>query len=115
MREKIKNIINSSSIRNSFLLMVGTGISQFIPVLFSPFLTRIYSPANFGDLAIFMAFSLIIGMSASGMYEYAIVLPEEDKDAQNIIKLITVLAISVSVLTGIVFYTVSWFIDLDFF
>ncbi|ATN06276.1 hypothetical protein CRN76_13115 [Chryseobacterium indologenes] len=95
--------------------MVGTGISQFIPVLFSPFLTRIYSPANFGDLAIFMAFSLIIGMSASGMYEYAIVLPEEDKDAQNIIKLITVLAISVSVLTGIVFYTVSWFIDLDFF
>ncbi len=54
-------------------------------------------------------------MSASGMYEYAIVLPEEDKDAQNIIKLITVLAISVSVLTGIVFYTVSWFIDLDFF
>ncbi|PWN70380.1 hypothetical protein C1631_010425 [Chryseobacterium phosphatilyticum] len=95
--------------------MVGTGISQFIPVLFSPFLTRIYSPANFGDLAIFMAFSLIIGMGASGMYEYAIVLPEEDKDAQNIIKLISVLAISVSVLTGIVFYIANWFIELDFF
>ncbi|WP_262889241.1 oligosaccharide flippase family protein [Chryseobacterium antibioticum] len=115
MRDKFKNIINSSSIRNSFLLMIGTGISQFIPVLFSPLLTRIYSPSNFGDLAIFMAFSLIIGMGASGMYEYAIVLPENDEDAQNIIKLISVLSLSISLLTGIVFYIVSWFIELDFF
>lgn len=95
--------------------MVGTGISQFIPVLFSPFLTRIYIPANFGDLAVFMSLSLIIGMGASGMYEYAIVLPEEDKEAQNIIKLITVLALSVSILTGVVFYISSWFKDLDLF
>lgn len=115
MREKFRNILNSSSIRNSFLLMIGTGISQFIPVLFSPFLTRIYSPSNFGDLAIFMAFSLIIGMGASGMYEYAIVLPESDEDAQNIIKLITVLSASVSLLTGGIFYGASWFIKVENF
>ncbi|WBV61569.1 oligosaccharide flippase family protein [Chryseobacterium camelliae] len=115
MREKVKSLINSQSIRNSFLLMVGTGISQFAPVLFSPLLTRIYSPADFGNLAIFMAFSVIIGMCASGMYEYAIVLPENEKDALNIIKLITILALSISFLIGITIVLLSLFLKLDFF
>ncbi|WP_029294737.1 oligosaccharide flippase family protein [Chryseobacterium hispalense] len=115
MKQKIEGVLKSSSIASSFRLMIGTGISQFVPVLFSPLLARMYSPVNFGDLAIFMAFSVIIGMCASGMYEFAIVLPEKDHDAINIVKLITLISLSVSLLCGIVFFVLSLFIKIEGF
>jgi len=115
MKEKLQGVLRSSSITSSLKLMIGTGISQFVPVLFSPLLARIYSPVNFGDLAIFMAFSVIIGMCASGMYEFAIVLPEKDYDAINIVKLITLISLSISCLCEAVFLILSFFIELDTF
>ena len=65
--------------------MLGTGLSQLIPVLFSPFLARIYSPADFGNLAIFMAISILAAMVSSGLYEFGIVLPKVDNDAKNLL------------------------------
>ncbi|MDR6404750.1 MULTISPECIES: oligosaccharide flippase family protein [Chryseobacterium] len=115
MKQKIEKIVKSSSIGNSLLLMIGTGISQFVPVLFSPLLARIYSPADFGDLAIFMAFSVIIGMCASGMYEYAIVLPEKENDAISIVKLITIISLFISFLCGIIFIILSFYIKIEEF
>ena len=79
--------------------MVGTGISQIIPVLFSPFLARIYSPGSFGDLAIFVAISVISAIIATGLYEYAIVLPKEDTDALHIVCIIVVLAVVFSLIS----------------
>lgn len=72
--------------------MIGTGLSQFIPVLFSPFLARIYTPADFGNLAIFMAISILAAMVSSGLYEFGIVLPKDDKDAQNLLGVILILS-----------------------
>ncbi len=55
-----------------------------IPILMSPVLTRIYSPADFGVLAVFMAFTSTVGAIANGRYEAAILLPEKDEEAMNV-------------------------------
>lgn len=70
--------------RNVLTLMTGTTIAQAIPISFSPILTRIYTPEDFGIFAIFVAIVGFIVVIASGRYEQAIMLPKYDKYAINI-------------------------------
>lgn len=73
--------------RNVLTLMTGTTIAQAIPIAVSPILTRIYTPSDFGILALFVAITSIFGSIANGRYELAIMLPEKDEDAINIFAL----------------------------
>jgi len=65
-------------------LVAGTAIAQAIPVAIMPVLTRIYSPSEFGVLAMFISLSLIIGSAINARYELAIMLPEDHDDAINL-------------------------------
>jgi len=73
--------------KNVLTLMTGTTIAQAIPVAISPILTRLYSPKDFGVLALFVAITSIFGSIANGRYELAIMLPKKDEDAINILAL----------------------------
>ena len=84
--------------RNVLTLMTGTTIAQAIPIAISPILTRIYTPEDFGLLALFVAITSIFGSIANGRYELAIMLPEKDEDAINIAALSLLIAIVFSVL-----------------
>jgi len=70
--------------RNVLTLMTGTTIAQAIPIAISPILTRLYSPKDFGVLALFVAITSIFGSVANGRYEMAIMLPKKETDAINI-------------------------------
>lgn len=82
----LKNQSNSSSTfsKNVITLVTGTTLGQAIPIAFSPILTRIYSPADFGVLALFISVVTILGSIISGKYENAIILPENEKEAKKI-------------------------------
>ena len=67
--------------------MTGSTIANAIPVAISPILTRIYSPEDFGLLALFLAVTTIFGTIVNGRYELAIMLPKKDEDAINIVAL----------------------------
>lgn len=73
--------------RNILTLMTGTAIAQAIPIAISPILTRIYTPEDFGVLALFIAISATLGSVANARYESAIILPKKDEDAINIFAL----------------------------
>ena len=64
-------------IKQVITLMFGTSLAQFIPVLITPILTRLYSPHDFGVLTLFSAIVAIIGALVTGKYELAIVLPKD--------------------------------------
>lgn len=64
--------------------MTGTTIAQAIPILLTPILTRLYSPDDFGVLALFMAICLVFGSVASGRFELAIPISKDKVDALNI-------------------------------
>ena len=71
--------------RNVLTLMTGTTIAQAIPIAISPILTRVYTPEDFGVFAIFSSLVIVLSMVSSGRYDAAIMLPESDEDAVNIL------------------------------
>jgi len=88
--------------------MTGTTIAQAIPIAISPILTRIYTPEDFGILALFMAIVSIFGSISSGRYELAIMLPKKDEDAINIFALGFIIIIFISLF---LFFIVLFFDD----
>src|SRR5699024_821027 len=68
-----------------------------IPVAISPILTRLYTPDDFGVLALFIAISSILGSIVNARYELAIVLPEKEEDSINIAALSLMIATLISI------------------
>lgn len=96
--EMIKRLKPKSEFsRNVLTLMTGTTIAQAIPIAITPILTRLYTPEDFGLLALFVAVTAIFGSIANGRYELAIMLPEEDEDAINIAALGLLIALVFSI------------------
>jgi O-antigen/teichoic acid export membrane protein len=59
-------------------------------------LTRIYSPEEFGVLALYIALVSIVGVVSSGRYEQAIMLPKNDSDALSLCKVTMLISLFVS-------------------
>ncbi len=74
-------------IKNVITLMTGTIAAQVFTVAVSPLLTRIYTPADFGVLALFTALNAVLSIIAAARYETAIMLPRDDGDALNMVVL----------------------------
>lgn len=70
--------------RNVLKLTTGTTIAHAIPIVISPILTRIYTPQEFGLLALYMAISSILAVVATARYEMAIMMPKSQEDAQSV-------------------------------
>lgn len=100
----IKQFIKSSFAKNVSVLASGTIIGQAAPILFSPILSRLFSPTEFGSLAIFLAISSFISNVSMFRYEFAVVLPKKDRDALHIVSLSISILLFVTLLTGCFIY-----------
>lgn len=89
-------------VKDTFILTMGTGLAQLIPMLFYPILGRIYSPTEFGLLATIMSITSIIAVLSTGRYEASILITETKQDAVNIILFIILLSLSVCIVSYIV-------------
>ena len=97
--------VKSEYVRNVLTLVSGTSIAQAIPVAVTPILTRIYSPAEFGLFAVYMALISIGAMIATGRLEMAVLIARKDSEAlqlavisfviSGIISLLALVAIAV--------------------
>lgn len=74
-----------SFVNNVAVLASGTALAQVIPILASPVLTRLYTPADFGTLAVFMALVSIFIPAVCGKYEVAMVLPKSQVQALHLL------------------------------
>ena len=88
--------------KNVLTLMTGTTIAQAIPIAISPILTRIYTPADYGLVALFMSIATIGSIAATGRYEMAIMLPKKDTDAINVFFLSIIIAFLMSFISLII-------------
>ena len=93
--------LNKSFSKNVITLIAGTGIAQAIPIATIPVLTRMFTPEDFGLLALYAACISILGVVATGRYEMAIMLPKEDEDARVLLQLSVLVALFVSLLISI--------------
>lgn len=92
----------SEFFKNVLTLMTGTTIAQLIPIFASPILTRLYSPDDFGILALYLSVLLIISIFATGRYELALPLATEDTDANNLLASISLISVFISLLMIII-------------
>ena len=92
MQEALRQLLNRWLPRGGFarsvsILVSGTALAQVIATAASPILTRIYKPADFGALQVFNSLVLLIVIAASGRYELAILLPEDEQSSIDILGL----------------------------
>ncbi len=86
----------SSFAGDVFKLVGGTTIAQGLTLLAAPILSRLYAPAAFGTAALFTSVVGVIAVVACFRYEFAIMLPERDKDAANILAVSIAAALATS-------------------
>lgn len=77
-------------------LASGTVLAQVIGALLTPVLSRLFPPAAYGILAIFVSITSMAGIIACLRYELAVMLPDKDEEAANIFSL----SLAMSVLVG---------------
>lgn len=94
--------------KNVVTLMTGTIAAQLFTVAISPILTRIYTPADFGVLALFTALNAVLSIIAAARYETAIMLPKDDADALNIVVLASAITLGVSALMQGIIYVFEY-------
>jgi O-antigen/teichoic acid export membrane protein len=89
----------SEFVRNAATLITGTTIAQAIPILVSPIMARLYSPQDYGLLAVYMSIVGLLAITATGAYTHAIILAEKNEDAINVVALCATVTTIVSLLT----------------
>src|SRR6266852_9405050 len=82
-------------ISNVLTLMTGNGLSQLINIGGTLILARLFAPDAFGSFALFVTLVSFLSVLGGCRYELAIMLPEKDEEAAN------VLFLAVLVLTGV--------------
>lgn len=102
--------------KNNFLksmavLLTGTAVAQFIPILISPILTRFYSQDDFGVFATYAAIVNVITILATAQYDVAIMMPKNRRVAFNLFVFVFINALVVSLLSLVVFLGLSFLID----
>jgi len=100
--------------KNVLTLMTGTTIAQAIPIAISPILTRIYTPEDFGLLALFISIVSIMAVVSTGKYELAIILPKSNTYGFQLLSLTLMIAFVVSIFYVFSILSISIFYSFDF-
>jgi O-antigen/teichoic acid export membrane protein len=93
------SLLKSASLKNVMVLMSGTMLSQILPILFFPILSRLYSPADYGVLGLFMSISMLLMVLSNFQLNYAILIPKDDKEALRVFCCGNYLVIFISLLS----------------
>lgn len=101
MINELTDIFKNRFVRSVSVLAGATAFAQLLMLLALPVLTRLYTPEEFGLLAIFSALLGMISVVASLRYQVAIPLPKTDSLAVNILGVALVAVAGITVLTVI--------------
>ncbi|WP_349290623.1 lipopolysaccharide biosynthesis protein [Crenobacter caeni] len=93
---RVRALFAGGFARNVTLLAGGAALSQLLPLMAAPLLTRLYTPADFGVLAIYTAWLSSLAVLMTARYDMAIVLPREDADAARLMVLSLALSFALS-------------------
>lgn len=84
-RRLLKSVRSGGFVRNAGMLSLGTLAAQVLTFLSYPLLTRLYSPDDFGVVAVVSMMVSILAIVASGAAENAIVIAPTKRSAASVI------------------------------
>jgi O-antigen/teichoic acid export membrane protein len=108
-------------VKNDFFIKVfhgflGNFLSLIIPFLFLPFITRFYSPNDYGEFALFNTSYFLFSIICTGMYSSAIIKEVNEVLTLNLLFLSILISITVSLILLLAFWIAFYYklFDLDF-
>lgn len=107
--KQIASLIGRVRPKNRFVhsvsvLVGGTAGGQAIMVLAAPFLTRLYTPQDFGLLAVFVGLLSLLSVIACLRYELMIPIPDDDKEAAALFVLSLLSLLGVTFLSTVLLF-----------
>lgn len=99
-----KRFLKSPFFGKVAILAGGTALGQVLAILASPILTRLYTPEDFGYLALYASLLAVIVVVGSLKYQLAIPLPESDEDAFSLVIISLISLVLVTVLTSLMLW-----------
>jgi O-antigen/teichoic acid export membrane protein len=94
-----------SFVKNARVMLLGFALAQAVPLLASPFLTRLYSPEAFGLQALFIGWATVLSVIATTRIDLALMLAKDDREAGQLVGLVLVL---LGVLLGVLILLSMW-------
>lgn len=85
--ESIKSIFKNKFARNVAVIAGGTAFAQLINMIFSPVITRLYTPEEYGVLTVYVAVLGILATVGSLKYEWAITIADDEEMSFNVLML----------------------------
>jgi O-antigen/teichoic acid export membrane protein len=101
LKAKSRDWLASPYVRPVILLSTGAGLSQALALLITPIITRLYSPSDYGKMALYGSIVAIAAAVAAGRYESAVCLPPENPPGEREAISLVRLAVSVAALTSL--------------
>jgi O-antigen/teichoic acid export membrane protein len=111
--KRFTDFINQDYTRNFFKLFSGMVVAQGLSLVLSPLLSRLFTPEDFGVVALYLAVAGLLSILATCKYEQAIMLPEKSSDATALLLLVLIMSGGFSlVVLLLVILTHAWQIDI---
>lgn len=98
----MKKILRNEFFKNSLTLFSGVSIAQIILLAITPILSRLYSKELFGLFFLFSSIIVIVKIINTFRLELAIMLPQRDKDAINLLVLGLIVNLLISIILLII-------------
>jgi O-antigen/teichoic acid export membrane protein len=89
--------------------MTGTVIAQLMSIAFSPVISRLYSPEEFGLFTIISSIYALIVLISGGRYEVALMVPKRNVDAINLLGLSFFVNLGFLLLSYLVLFVLPYF------
>lgn len=104
MNTKVLAVLKSDFVRNILTLLSWNSLAQAVTLVSIPILTRIYTPEEFGAVALFIGIANVFAVASNGQYDLAIVLPKRNGQAFHLLVGSIFIALFFSVLTLILVF-----------
>ncbi|WP_160888785.1 lipopolysaccharide biosynthesis protein [Halobacillus litoralis] len=80
----IKELLNNKFLKNTLLISGGTAFAQILNITIMPILSRLFSPADYGVMNVFMSIVIVLCLLGSLNYEMGVPIAETNRKAINV-------------------------------
>ena len=105
-----KYLPRSEFTKGVFAISSGTMAGRVIVLIVTPIITRLYSPSDYGVLAVYASVIGVIAAISSLRYEFAIPLPKDDQTAANVLVLALIICLSISIVSGVALWCLGGYL-----
>ncbi|MDC6169997.1 lipopolysaccharide biosynthesis protein [Paucibacter sp. XJ19-41] len=100
-------------LRSTLTLLAGGALAQALPLLLGPWLTRIYSPTEFGQFSLLWAVATNLAVVGCARYEFALPLERDEGEAARLMGLCVRVLLAVTAVSVVVAWVLLQWQELD--